>query len=135
VTSGVGFWLTLSRIHLSPSTGTSSFRGSYRYQIHNDEIDFDKDHLHFMADICLHSRSQVAKLFRGYIGKKFFEHFPELKLQKEEGGLLWKSVLCNPSYYIGLQKNLSHTIKYIQKQKYGALGIGDGQMQLGSFAA
>ena len=108
---------------------------SYRYEIPIGEIGFDANHLHFMADICLYSRPEVAKLLRGYIGKKFFEHFPELKLPKEQGGLFWGSGLWNPSYYIGSPKNLDNTIKYIKKQKYGILGLGKEQMQLNSFAA
>jgi REP element-mobilizing transposase RayT len=99
---------------------TLLLEAAYAYEIPIGEIGFDSDHVHFMADICLYSRSQVAKLLRGYTGKKFFEFFPELKRQKHEGGLFWNSGLWNPSYYIGSPKNVENTINYIRRQKYGA---------------
>ena len=95
---------------------------AYLYEIPLDEIGFDDNHVHFLADICLYDRPTVAKLLRGYTAKKFFEFFPELKRPKQEGGLFWGSGLWNPAYYIGSPKNLAYTIKYIQGQKYGRLG-------------
>ena len=114
---------------------TLLLEAAYLYEIPVGEIGFAEDHLHFMADICLYDRPTVAKLFKGYTGKKFFEHFPELKRQKHEGGLFWKSGLWNPSYYIGSPKNLENAINYIRKQKYGSLGIGRHQRTLTSFAS
>ena len=114
---------------------TLLLEAAYEYEIPLGEIGFDADHLHFMADICLYDRPTVAKLLRGYVGKKFFEHFPELKRQKHEGGLFWKSGLWNPSYYIGSPRNLGNTISYIQRQKYGEKGIGKHQTKLAAFAA
>ena len=96
---------------------------AYLYEIVVGEMGFDSDHVHFMADIGLYSRPEVAKLLRGYTAKKFFEFFPELKLPKWFGGKFWKSGFWNPSYYIGSPKNVQSTINYIKKQKYGALGI------------
>ena len=87
---------------------------AYLYEIPLDEIGFDDNHVHFLADICLYDRPTVAKLLRGYIGKKFFEYFPDIK-QK----YFWDSGLWNPSYYIGSPKNLGNTINYIKNQKYG----------------
>ena len=104
-----------------------------RYQIPVGEFGFADDHVHFMADICKYSRPEIAKLLRGYTGKKFFESFPELKKNKWEGGLFWNSGLWNPSYYIGSPKNLADTIDYIQKQKYGVKGIGKAQSTINSF--
>ena len=114
---------------------TLLYEASYRNEIPIGEPGFDDNHLHFMADIRLYSRPQVAKLLKGYIGKKFFEHFPELKLPKEQGGLFWNSGLWNPSYYIGSPKNLDNTIKYIQSQKYGSHGLSNNQRKLSSFVA
>ena len=104
-----------------------------RYQIPIGEMGFDCDHIHFMADVGLYSRPEVAKLLRGYTGKKFFESFPELKKNKWEGGLFWNSGLWNPSYYIGSPRNLADTIAYIQKQKYGSKGRGKTQSTLEIF--
>ena len=108
---------------------------SYNYEIPIGEMGFDADHVHFMADICLYDRPTVAKLLRGYTGKKFFEYFPELKRPKWEGGKFWKSGLWNPSYYIGSPKNLENTINYIKKQKYGEKGIGKNQTTLAAFVS
>lgn len=108
---------------------------AYDYEIPIGEIGFDNNHVHFMADISLYSRPEVAKLLRGYTGKRFFEHFPELKLPKWEGGLFWGSGLWNPSYYIGSPRNLDSTINYIKGQKYGEKGIGKHQTKLSFFAA
>ena len=107
---------------------------SYEYEIPIGEIGFADNHVHFMADIGLYSRPEIAKLLRGYAAKKFFEYFPELKLPKWQGGLFWNSGLWNPSYYIGSPRNLENTINYIKRQKYGEKGIGKHQTKLSYFA-
>ena len=112
---------------------TLLLEAAYRYDIPIGEIGFDSDHLHFLADIGLYSRPEVAKMLRGYTGKKFFEYFPELKQPKHKGGKFWKSGLWNPSYYIGSPRNLNNTINYIKKQKYGEKGIGKFQKTLTAF--
>ena len=115
---------------------TLLLEASYNNEIPTGVIGFADDHVHFMADIGNYSRPEVAKLLRGYVGKKFFEYFPELKRPKWEGGLFWDSGLWNPSYYIGAPKDLSNTINYIKNQKYGSLGIKRlGQKTLSSFAS
>jgi len=96
---------------------------AYEYEIPIGEVGFDNNHVHFMADIGLYARHEVAKLLRGYAAKKFFECFPELKLPKQFGGKFWGSGLWNPSYYIGSPKNVQSTVRYIQNQKYGVLGL------------
>ena len=108
---------------------------AYNAEMPIGEVGFADNHVHFMADICNYSRPEVAKILRGYSGKKFFEYFPELKRPKSEGGLFWGSGLWNPSYYIGSPKNLENTINYIKKQKYGENGIGGCQRTLSNFAA
>lgn len=102
---------------------TLLLEAAYEYEIPLGVIGFDSDHVHFMADIGLYDRPEVAKLLRGYTAKKFFEYFPELKRPKWEGGKFWDSGLWNPSYYIGSPKNVQSTILYILKQKYGTLGL------------
>ena len=106
---------------------------AYRYEIILDELGFDDNHVHCLADIGLYDRPEVAKLLRGYTAKKFFEFFPELKRQKIEGGKFWGSGLWNPAYYIGSPKDLATTKRYIQNQKYGSKG--KAQRVLSSFAA
>ena len=96
------------------SMRTLLLEAAYEYEIPLGEIGFDDNHVHFMADIGLYSRPEVAKLLKGYTAKKFFEFFPEAKKKYS-----WNSGLWNPSYYIGSPKNLHSTINYIKKQKYG----------------
>ena len=107
---------------------------AYLYEIPLDELGFDDNHVHFLADICLYDRPTIAKLLRGYTAKKFFEFFPELKRPKHLGGKFWDSGLWNPAYYIASPKDLAYTRKYIQHQKYGTKGRGKEQRTLGSFA-
>ena len=109
---------------------------AYEHEMPISEIGFDDNHLHFLVDVCLYDRSEVAKILKGYTGKKFFEFFPELKRPKHNGGLFWGSGLWNSSYYLGAPKDLAQTIKYIRTQKYGSLGkMRGGQKTLSSFAA
>jgi len=115
--------------------GLLLIEAAYEAETPIGEMGFDNNHVHFMADICLYKRWEVAKLLRGPVAKRFFEYFPELKRQKHEGGLFWKSGLWNPSYYIGSPKNMENTINYIKKQKYGAFGIGKYQRTLNNFAS
>ena len=89
-----------------------------------------------MADIRLYKREEVAKLLRGYSAKKFFEFFPELKRPQHEGGLFWNSGLWNPAYYMGAPRDMESTVRYIGKQKYGALSplSSRSQTTLAAFA-
>ena len=87
---------------------------AYNYEIPVGEIGFDDNHVHFMADIGMYDRPEVAKLLKGYTAKKFFEFFPEAKKR-----YFWDSGFWNPSYYIGSPRDLEATIRYIKKQKYG----------------
>ena len=114
---------------------TLLFEAAYEAEIPLGVMGFDSNHTHFMADIGMYKREEVAKLLRGPTAKKFFEYFPELKRQKHEGGKFWDSGLWNPSYYIGSPNNLDSTINYIKKQKYGEHGIGKSQATLSSFAS
>ena len=97
---------------------TLLLEAAYEYEIPLGEIGFDNNHVHFMADMGLYSRPEVAKLLRGYTAKKFFAHFPEAKKK-----YFWDSGFWNPSYYIGSPKNVQNTINYIRKQKYGEARI------------
>jgi REP element-mobilizing transposase RayT len=105
---------------------------AYEAEIELGEIGFDDNHVHFLADIGLYDRAEIAKLLKGPTGKHFFEFFPELKLPKWFGGKFWASGLWNPAYYIGVPKNLANTVRYIRGQKYGR--SGKSQAMLTSFA-
>lgn len=114
---------------------TLLLEAAYEYEIPLDEMGFDDNHVHFLCDIGMYDRSEVAQRLKGYTAKKFFEFFPELKRPKHQGGLFWDSGLWNPADYIGSPKDLAHTRKYIQNQKYGSRGRGKQQTTLMSFAA
>ena len=110
---------------------------AYEYGIELGVMGFDANHVHFTVDIGMYKREEVAKLLRGYAAKKFFEFFPELKRPRDEGGLFWDSGLWSPAYYMGAPKNMEHTIRYIGRQKYGALSplSSRSQTTLAAFAA
>ena len=120
---------------------TLLIEAAYQYEIPLGEMGFDEDHVHFMADVCMYKRYEIAKLLKGYTAKKFFEYFPELKRSRRQGGKFWGSGLWNPSYYIASPEDLKRTINYIRKQKYGLLGNGKQedirtrQATLGSYAS
>ena len=114
---------------------TLLLEASYEYEIPLGEIGFDDNHVHFLADIGLYSRPEVAKLLRGYTAKKFFEFFPELKRNKWDGGFFWNSGLWNPAYYIGSPRNLENTVNYIRKQKYGRNALPISQKTLFAFSS
>jgi len=109
---------------------TLLLEAAYEAEIPLGEMGFNSNHLHFMADICLYDRPEVAKLLKGPTAKRFFEYFPEAKKK-----YFWDSGFWNPSYYIGAPKDMNYTINYIRRQKYGSLGMGSGQKTLSSFAA
>lgn len=99
-----------------------------KYQIRYKEIGFDSNHVHLPIDIGMRSRAEVAKLLKGYVGRKLLMQFPELK-QK----CFWGSGLWSPSYYMESVVNMDKLIEYIRKQKFGSLMLN--QTQLNSFAS
>ena len=85
-----------------------------RNKIRFQEIGFDNNHVHGIIDIGIYSRPQVAKLVRGYVGKKLFEKFPSIKQKYFYGSDLW-----NPSYYMNsVGKDIEFIKSYIRKQRY-----------------
>ncbi len=98
------------------------------YEIRLSETGFDSDHLHFIADLGLRSKPEIAKCLKGYVARKLLAKFPEVKKK-----YFWKSGLWNPSYYMDGAKNLENLVKYVKKQKYG--NQEKVQMKLGDFVA
>ncbi len=72
-----------------------------------------------LVDIGLYNRPQIAKILKGYTGKKLLEKFSWMKKPKHQGGLFWNSGLWNPSHYLESPKNMTRIISYIRNQKYG----------------
>ena len=117
------------------SAATALFRKALRkYDIRckNNELGFDSEHVHMELDLGLKSRPQITKLLKGYVGRKFFKLFPELKKPKIEGGLFWKGGLWSPASF-GNNAN-EYTITYVRKQRYGSLNLSTHQTTLKNFA-
>ena len=88
---------------------------SANYNMPVQKIGFDSDHVHFEVDIRLRSKPEAAKIFRGIIGKRIFEKFPEIKKR-----YFWGSGFWNPAYLmdnIGSDKEVIE--QYIANQRYG----------------
>ena len=49
---------------------------AYNYEIPIGEVGFDNNHVHFMADIGLYNRDEVAKNLKGYTAKKLYSSRP-----------------------------------------------------------
>jgi len=85
-----------------------------RNQIRYQEIGFDNNHVHGIIDIGKYSRPEVAKLVRGYVGKKLLAKFPSIKQKYFYGSGLW-----NPAYYMdSVGKDIEFMKGYVRKQKY-----------------
>ena len=87
---------------------------SANYNMPVQKIGFDSDHVHFEVDIRIKSKPEAAKIFRGIIGRKIFEKFPEMKKK-----YFWDSGFWNPAYLmdnIGSDKDVIE--RYIMGQKY-----------------
>ena len=105
----------------------------YEIRCKDNEIGFDDNHLHTELDLGLRSKPQIAKMLKGYVGRKFFQLFPELKKPRSEGGLFWSSGLWSPAYYGGSAHG--STLAYIKRQKYGSANLKSTQQQLARFFA
>ena len=68
---------------------------SFSYTLPIEDIGFDIDHVHFDVDIRVKSKPDVAKIFKGIIGKAVLEKFPEVKKK-----YFWDSGFWNPSYFL-----------------------------------
>lgn len=99
-----------------------------KYQIQYKEMGFDTNHVHMAIDIALRSRPEVAKLLRGYVGRKLLMQFPELKRK-----YFWGSGFWNPSYYMESILDMKSVLDYIRKQRFGSLMLN--QTQLNSFSS
>ena len=95
------------------------------YCIIYEKLGFDEDHVHIKLDMGLYSKPEIAKMLRGYTGRKLFIALPWLK-QK----YFWGSGLWNPAYDIrAIDPGIIS--RYIDKQKYA----NAGQRTLNAYAA
>jgi REP element-mobilizing transposase RayT len=75
----------------------------------------------------------VCKLVKGYVGRKFFQVFPELKQPKQKGGLFWSSGLFSPATFGGTPENEERIVRYIQNQRYGLKSSTGKQARLTAY--
>src|SRR3989338_1129485 len=92
----------------------------YEIRCKDNEIGFDSNHVHSMLDLGIKSKPEIAKKIKGYIARKFFRLFPELKLPREQCGKFWDSGLWSPASYGATPTSLAFTVNYIKTQKYGS---------------
>ena len=105
----------------------------YEIRCKDDEIGFDSDHVHMVLDLGIKSKPEIAKKIKGFVARKFFRVFPELKLPKSQGGLFWGSGLWSPAYYGANPTNLDFTVNYVKTQKYGSARYSGKQTRLATF--
>ena len=85
-----------------------------KYGVILAKVGFDSNHVHGRIDINNFSRPQAAKMLRGYIARKLFILFPQIKKE-----YFWGSGLWNPAYYMNsVGKDIDFIDNYIMKQKY-----------------
>ena len=106
----------------------------YEIRCKDNELGFDDNHVHMVLDLGIMSKPELTKKLKGFVGRKFFKLFPELKLPKEQGGLFWNSGLWSPASYGGTPENVKFTVNYVKQQKYGSARDQAKQYKLTAFA-
>jgi len=99
---------------------TSGNWRKYQIRCKNEEVGFDNNHVHSVLDLGIRSKLEFAKKIKGFIARKFFRLFLELKKPKHEGGLFWDSGLWSPASYGVTPTSLDFTVNYVRMQKYGS---------------
>ena len=89
----------------------------YKYKIICRKLAFDSDHVHMILDMGLYSKPEIAKLIKGYVGRKLLFLIPWLKKTK-----FWGSGLWNPAYDIRSINDMDFYERYLDKQKYAGAG-------------
>jgi len=105
----------------------------YKIRCKDDEIGFDDNHVHLILDLGIKSKPQITKELKGFVARKFFQIFPELKLPRSQGGLFWNSGLWSPATYGNSPSSLTFTVNYVRTQKYGSARDQAKQYRLSAF--
>lgn len=85
----------------------------YLNKIRCKKIAFDSDHVHLIIDMGLHSKIDLAKRIKGYVGRHLLHLMPILKKRK-----FWGSGLWNPAYDIRNINDMGIYLRYLDRQKY-----------------
>ena len=86
-----------------------------RYNINCRKLAFDSDHVHMILDLGLHSKVELAKKLKGYVGRHLLRLLPWLKQKK-----FWSSGLWNPAYDVRSINDMDMYSRYLDKQKYSS---------------
>lgn len=105
----------------------------YAIRCKDNEIGFDDNHVHLVLDLGIKSKPEIAKKLKGFIARKFFKIFPDLKKPKAQGGLFWNSGLWSPATYGNSPENVLFTVNYVRSQKYGSAKDQAKQYRLTAF--
>ena len=85
------------------------------YKVRCQKLAFDSDHVHMIVDLGLHSKIELAKKIKGYVGKHLFRLLPWLKKWR-----FWDSGLWNPAYDIRNVNDMGIYKRYLDRQKYSS---------------
>lgn len=84
------------------------------YNMPIEDIGFGDNHVHFDVDIKVRSKPEVAKIFKGVIGKRVLKEFPEIKIK-----YFYSSGFWSPAYFLdNIGRNHDDIKNYIRKQSY-----------------
>jgi len=100
----------------------------YEIRCKDDEIGFDDDHVHMILDLGIRSKPQLTKLLKGFVARKFFKLFPEIKRK-----YYWNSGLWSPASYGANPTSMDFTVNYVKNQKYGSARFAGKQRRLSAF--
>lgn len=78
------------------------------YRIRCQKLAFDSDHVHMIVDLGLHSKIELAKKIKGYVGKHLLRLLPWLKKWR-----FWDSGLWNPAYDIRNVNDMGIYMRYL----------------------
>ena len=84
------------------------------YNMPIEDVGFGDNRVHFDVDIKVRSKPEVAKTFKGVIGKMVLKKFPEIKKK-----FFWGSGFWSPAYFLdNIGRNHDEIKQYIRKQSY-----------------
>ena len=86
------------------------------YKIKYENIGFDENHVHILLEMGIKSKPDIAKLLKGFSGRKLLVIFPWLKKK-----YFWNSGLWSSAYDVRAHDKRSLS-RYIDKQKYAHAG-------------
>ena len=87
------------------------------YEIECKKLSFDSDHVHMIIDMGLYSKPEIAKMLKGFVGKKLMKFMPWLRRN-----FFWGKGPWSPAYDIRSINDMNFYLRYLDKQKYACAG-------------